>query len=130
MGALDERYQVKTPYVHPIELDCAGSPATMFTLDFGMPVTLRKLGFQVTTTFNSTADTVVSVKDSSGTEKATLNIPSATADKTQLNSLDLGTPGSSGAIEFDDGKIALVLKTAATTAGKGYFYLLLNEMFA
>jgi len=130
MGFADERYQSKKPYVHPIELDCSGATATEFTLDFGMPVTLRKLGFQVSTTFNSTGDTVISVKNSSGTEKATLNIPTGTAAKSQLNSDELGTPASSGAIEFSDGIVALCLKTAATTAGKGYFYLLLNEMFA
>jgi hypothetical protein len=78
----------------------------------------------VSTTFNSSVSSVLALKDSDGTERATLTIATGTAAKTtELTSdTDYSTPAV-----FSDGLVTINLKTAATTAGKGYVILFVSE---
>jgi hypothetical protein len=114
-------FKTLVPFIDPVELDLAGAPAAVLTYTFSYAINLKFIGIRITTTFNSTGDSVLSVKNSSGTEVATFNIPTGSAAGTVIMS---ATPLD---VLFDDGIAVLHLKTAATTAGKGHPFLILTE---
>lgn len=127
----DDRYRVMIPFELNSELNLATGTA-LFTITLPYAVTVRAIGLRVTTQFNSTADAVLALDTSADVEKTTLNVPTGTAAGTMYwrNASSAYTDLGVRTINFTDGIIKVRLKTAASTAGKGYLLLILNEYYA
>lgn len=118
------RYNTFLPVLIPIELNLAGSPADQHTLTMPFGFDIRYAKFLCTTSLNSSVDPVIAFKNSTPAEVATFTIPKATAAKADANSTDYGHRINT----FANGICTINLKTAATSAGKGYLMLLLREI--
>ncbi len=126
MGYDQERYHTKIFAIDPVEITLT-STGDHVEFQFPYSVAVWRWGVRLSTTLNSTGNVVLALKDSDATERATCSIATGKAAKeTELNDdEDYTTPAI-----FSDGLVTVNVKTAATSAGKGYVVLYVSEDFS
>jgi hypothetical protein len=121
------------PFMIPILVDLEGTAATASLLKFPYAVTVTGLGLLCSKIFSSTGDAVLTLTNTTPTDKMVLNVPTGTAVGEIVNSLkDNSTSTIDSAATAPFYEIAantafiLKVKTAATATGQGYAILYLR----
>jgi len=127
-GYSNERHFTRECFVYPVSEDLSGSADALASVNVGggKPIKVYNVGFILTTTVDSSADAVVEFNSSADVELATLNLPTTSAaGTTVLKSADFTTPAI-----FANGIVKFGIKTAATSAGAGYYYIWYSESYS